>query len=243
MLRRHPILASIAALALAAQLVACGDNVFKSTEAEDAPEDAALALERGDPSKAIEILEAALLDDPENPQLTSLLSAAYAQRAGVEPLSFAQGIGGSDADSGSDTSNDGLVSLFGIMPEATVDSLADIDYAVTLVASIPAESRMAGDPFKYAIYQTASMVMHLKILDTDGDGVLSIEEIVDLSDTSATGLLNQLASAQATLAAQGADSATMLKASETLARFQTQIDASEGATPEDQLRNYMATTP
>lgn len=232
-------------LALATQLTGCGDNLFATGEAKDPPEDAALALERGDSNKAIDILEDALADDPENPQLLSLLSAAYAQRAGVEPLSFAQGIGGESSEGsangdGGGAGNDGLVALFDIMPAATTESVSDIDYAVALLVSIPVDQRMAGDPFKFAIYQTASMVMHLKILDTNGDGVLSIEEITDLSDLSAGGLLNQLAAAQATLAIEGADSETMAKAAETLAKYQGQIDASEGATDEEKLRNYMA---
>ena len=223
-------------------LSGCGANFLASNEAKDPAEDAAIALERGDEDEAIKILEEALLDDSENPQFLSVLAAAYAQRAGIDPLSFAQGMAAQESGDGSgDAQSQGsLVSLFGIMPVATEQGLLDIDKAITLLASIPADERSAGDPFKFAIYQTASMVLHMKILDTDGDGQLSLEEITNLSDNSASGLLSQLAGAAAILGGESADSATMAKAAENIGNYQTQIDAAPGATQEEKLRNYMA---
>lgn len=228
-------------LLLASALASCSDNYLATGEAKDPAEDAALALERGDEDKAIDILESALTDDPDNANYLSVLSAAYAQRAGVEPLTIAQGMAtsSSDDDGADDTSQSGLIAMFDIMPDATAQGLVDIDYAIVLIGTIPSDLRTAGDVFKFAIYQTASMVLHLKILDTDKDGDLSLDEITSLSDSSALGILTQLATATAILAGD-ADSATTAKAAESLARYQTQIDAAEGATQEEKLRNYMA---
>lgn len=221
-------------------LTGCGGNLFSSTEAKDPAEDAAIALEKGDENKAISILEDALQGDPGNSRYLSILSSAYAQRAGVEPLTIAQGMASKQSGEGDAQSQSGLVELFGIMPPATIRSLEDIDYSMSLLAQIDADARTNGDLFKIAIYQTCSMVMHMKILDTDGDGQLSLEEITNLSDLSAGGLLSQLAGAQAILASQGADSETMAKVAESLTQYQTQIDAAPGATQEEKLRNYMA---
>jgi hypothetical protein len=235
-------------LLLASHAVAgCGNNMFASGERKDPAEDAAIALERGDEDEAISILEAALTDDPENWNYVSVLGAAYAQRAGVEPLSIAQGMaeqttsGGDESDdSASATSQGDMVDLFGIMPAATEASLADIDHSIELLATIPADARTNGDAFKIAIYQTCSMVMHMKILDTDADGELSLEEITNLSDLGASGLLVQLAGAQALAAGGGSE--TMAKAAESLEKYQAQIDAAPGDTQEDKLRNYLAKT-
>src|SRR3954464_5299836 len=132
-LKTHLLFATLAT----SYFLGCGNNLLKSSEKKDPAEDAAIALERGDEDKAISILEDALADDPENWNYVSVLAAAYAQRAGIEPLSFAQGMStqsgassGSGSSSGNAQSQGDLIALFGIMPTATEQGLSDIDYAV-----------------------------------------------------------------------------------------------------------------
>ncbi len=227
-------------------LTGCGKNMLASSEKADPAEDATLALEKGDEDKAIEILEEALADDPENPQFLSILALAHAQRAGVEPLAFAQRI--SSSSSTSSTSSTPQVGgsyavMFQALPEATEPNLTDIDASVQILASIAADAHLPGDDFKLALYITASMFLHIKVLDTDGDGTLSVDELLNLSDANATGLLTQLLSAQSVLGGGDADDASIAKATAALAKYQDKIDAAEGATNEDKLRNYLAANP
>jgi hypothetical protein len=249
---RHTHLKLLACLALLVPS-SCGVNVLTTGEKKDPAEDATLALEKSEESEAIDILEAALADDPENPQLLSILALAYAQRAGVEPLAFAQRMAANEgtseeggAETGTSTgqeSNDsaGLIALFDIMPEATEDNLEDIDRAVEiLVSEIAPADRTSGDLFKLAIYQTAALVLHLKALDTDGDGTLSIEEITDLSNASALAIVQQLAMASASLATDTEAAATTQAAAAALEGFQADIDAMPGETDDERLRYYLA---
>lgn len=224
----------------------CGDNMLKSSEKADPAEDATLALERGDEDSAIEILEDALADDPDNAMFLSILALAHAQRAGVEPLAFAQRISSSSSSTSSGSTpqvGGSYAVMFQALPDATVDNLADIDESVTILTSIAADEHLPGDDFKLALYMTASMFLHIKVLDTDGDGTLSLDEVLNLSDANATGLLTQLLSAQAVLGAGDASDVSIAKASSALGKYQAQIDAQEGATNEEKLKNYLAANP
>jgi hypothetical protein len=229
-------------LALAA---GCGTNLLKSTEKKDPPEDATLALERHDETAAISILERALDGDPTNPQLLSILSTAYAQRAGIEPLVFAERLASSQSQSGGDSGGgsgaSNFTSMFSLMPEATTAHLSDLDRAVEILTQdIPADLRQPGDVFKFALYQTASVILHTKALDRDGDGKLSAAEILDLSDGSAAGLIGQIAQAAALLSGTDSADTASQKAAEALSKYQSAIDAAPGDTQTDKMRNYLA---
>jgi hypothetical protein len=223
----------------------CGDNLLKSAEEEEPAEDAVLELENNNPDKAIDILEAALANDPGNPKLLSILSYAYAARAGVEPLKLAANMTKTSSDStdgsdNADSGSDGQLSLlFDVVPAATAAALSDIDRAVEiLISEIAAEDRLPGDILKLALFQTASFVMHMKAVDLDGDGEIEIDELAAFSTSSATGILNQLASAQSQLS--GSDDETSQAAASALTKYQSQIDAQPGATNEEKLKNYLA---
>ena len=234
---------------LAAQL-ACGNNVFKSGVKKDPAEDSTLALERKNPTKAIKILEDALVGDPGNPKYLSILATAYATRAGIDPLTLGSKFSTSGASLLGDSSSTGsITSLFSVMPAATADVIKDIDYAVSILnGQIPVSDRQPGDAFKTAIYMTASMVLHTKALDSRGKGTLTAADIASLSDADANAILNNLDAAAALLAANGAaPGVSSAAASETaaaaLAKYSTQIDAAEGTTKAEKLRNYLAANP
>lgn len=215
----------------------CGTNAFKSTDKGDPAEDAVIALENDDPDAAIERLESALGSEPGNSKYLSLLAAAYAQRAGVEPIQFAREM----AESGGGTSSaSGLVAAFTILPEATASVLSDIDKAVEILGELGGDNFLPGDTFKLGLYQAASFILHTKALDTNRDGTISATEALDLSDTSAAGLLNQIAAAQAMLEAQGVTDPAAAKAAESIKAYQDQIDAQSGANQEEKLRNFLS---
>jgi len=242
---------SLTVCILACSLTGCGVNLLKSTEKKDAAEDATLALERQDPATAIHILNSALHKDPvdnrdgtidytadDDPELLSILSTAYAQRADIDLLEFAD-----QAQTNATATGSNLTSLYAIMPAADADHLDDIDYSVGCVLTIPVDQHLPGDEFKMGIYQLAKMVLNTKALDKNGDGILEPDELLDLSDTSATGLLANLAAVAQVLSAAGQTDATTQVAAEAIQQYQAQIDAAPGATPEEKLRNYLAQNP
>ncbi len=233
------------AAVLLAVLAGCGQNVFKKQEKKDPAEDATLALEKHDETTAITTLETALADDPDNPQLLSILALAYAQRAGIEPVQFAQRMAANQTSS--DQSSAGVphtgdyTALFSVMPAASAKNLSDLDQACSILETrIPAASAQPGDKFKLALYQTASFILHTKALDTNGDGQLTLDEILNLSSANASGLIAQLAAAAAIFGGAAPDNETQQKAAQAIAQFQDKINAAPGATPEEKLKNYLA---
>jgi hypothetical protein len=226
-------------------LVACGSNVYQATEDSDPATSAATLLEQKRPSAAIKLLESALSKKEGHPPYLSLLSAAYAQRAGIEPLSVAQAMAAKNSSSSLafalQSSTTSLIELFDVMPEATTDSVADIQKAVTILTSdLPRSDWLSGDSFKFAIYQTASMVMSLKILDTNHDGKLSTLELLGLSSSGSGGsLISQLSTAASVLGEDSGSSAATQVAS-ILESQRSAIDAMEGATDDEKLKNYLA---
>lgn len=229
---------------------ACGPNAFKSLEATDPAEDATVALEEGNPQRAIDILTDALENDPGNEQYISILALAYAQRAGVDPLTLAQNMAtssksssegsseGTSAGSSSSKTND-VTALFGIMPEATEGSIADVDMAVELLLSIPSDNRQSYDTLKLAMFEIAAMTLRAKILDTDGDGILSTAELLAMSPDSALAILNQLAGAAGAFASGDEMSTTDEAASEQVSKIQAAIQSEPGATDEEKLKSYL----
>ena len=226
-----------------ALLTGCGDNVFEGQEQSDPAEDATIALENQDPDAAIEILEDALEDDPDNAQYTSILSLAYAQRAGVEPLSFALELTTGeeeDEDSGDSGGSTQYELMFAILPDPDDQALTDIAQAVSLLSSLSSDDLLPGDTFKLAMFQTAYFVMQTKRLDTDLDGSLAGTEVDDLTAEDAAALLNQIDQVSALLAESGEDDATSAAAAESIAEFQAELDAQPGDTDEEKLENYLA---
>jgi hypothetical protein len=55
--------------------------------------------------------------------------------------------------------------MFSLLPVPTSQVLADIGEAVSILISIPAADRLAGDTFKLAMFQTASFVLQTKALE------------------------------------------------------------------------------
>lgn len=219
--------------------VSCGPNSFKSFEKADPAEDATVALERGDPQKAIDLLTDALVEDPSNQKYISILALAYAQRAGVDPLTLAQNMGSS---SSSGTSGNGVTGLFSIMPVATEAAIADVDYAVTLLLTIPSADRKTYDTLKLAMFQTAALTLRSKILDVNGDGILSTEELLAMTPASAIAMLSQLANAATAFAGGSSTSTTDVAAAAKITAIQTAISAEEGANDSEKLKNYLGRT-
>jgi hypothetical protein len=215
--------------------VSCGSNTFSDFEEKDPAEDAAVALEQGNPTRAVNILTKALEDDSENQTLLSLLGMAYAQRAGVDPLTFVERMG---SDSSSNSGN-GVTALFGVMPEATSERIADVDLAISTLYRIPTADLKAWDKLKLAMFQTAAMTLRAKALDSNGDGALAPEEVLELSTDNAVAIVNQLAQASGLLSSDLGIGGTS-NAGSRVSAIQEAIADQPGSTDEERLRNYLA---
>lgn len=223
-------------IGLALLFFACGQNAFESSEPSDPAEDATIALENDDPDGAIEILETELENDPGNPQLLSILSLAYAQRAGVEPLEFAQNF---SKNAGNTESNSQFTILFAIMPDPTASNISDIDQAVSILNSIPLEDRLPGDAFKLAMFNTAAVVLRTKAFDADLDGDLTAEELANLSDEDAAALLAQINLAGEQLGQSADGSESNQKAQEAFDNFTSELNSADGSTEGEKLKNFL----
>jgi len=189
------------------------------------------------------------------PNLVSILASARAQKHGIDPfeiaLKFAEAAttaseDTANADAGSSSTasagpgND-VTRLFPILPEASAENLEGLDVAMTVLRST-GTYKTTSDDYKEALLLTASIALVTKTLDSDGDGEISALESVSLSDAAAKALLNQITAAVLAAAASSdlsADSETA-KSTEQIQALQSQIDAEEGATQEEKLRNFIA---
>lgn len=222
-------------------MISCGANPFETYEDADPAEDATVALEEGDPNKAINILTKALQNDPENYQYISILALAYAERAGIDALTLAQKMASSSSSTSvASSQSNGVTSLFAIMPEATDGNIADVDTAVALMVTIPSTVRTSADILKIAMYQTASLTLRTKKYDLDGDGTISAAEVLGMTSGDATTILSQLSSAASAFTGGSTTSSVDQAAASQISSIQSAISQCPGADQEAQLKNYMS---
>jgi len=230
----------IACITLLTILCGCGPNPLASLERDDPAEDATVALEEGDPNKAINILTKALEDDSSNWKYVSILALAYAERAGINALTLAQNMA-SNSESGTSSSNE-VTALFSILPEATDQNISDVDQAVSLMITIPSDSRTTADVLKIAMFQTASLTLRTKKYDLNGDGIVSASELLAMTSGDAVTILSQLASAATAFASGGSSSSTDQAAASQISAIQSAINSCSGADQETKLKNYLSNT-
>lgn len=216
----------------------CGPNPFATLETGDPAEDATIALEKGDPNRAINILTEALQDEPENWTYVSILALAYAERAGINALTLAENM--AESPSGSPASTNNVTALFSVLPDATDQTIDDVDEAVSLMLTIPPANRTAADTLKIAMFQTASLTLRTKKYDLNGDGIVSASEILAMSSGDALTIMSQLAGAAAAFAGGGSSSQTDQAAAEQINNIQTAISSCPGPDQETKLKNYLS---
>ncbi len=219
-------------------LSGCGSNVYAPLQSQDPAEQAARYLEDGKPQKAIDLLEKELADNPDEARYISILALAYAQRAGVAPIDFLDNMG-SAQNSNTGLTND-ITALFSVTPAATSSSIADVDYAVTLLASLTADDLNDAEKLKLSLFQMASTVLKLKILDTDGNGQLSALELLGLSDATADSIIAGLQNAASALGGGGSGASTGGDvAAQLVSSMVSGITGQAGASSRDKLAGYV----
>lgn len=257
-------------------LLGCGNNMFHPVDSSKDPlAEASRALEKQQPTLAKEILlaelgsevEDALAAEPDAAlSLTvyelvaakdryvdylSVLSAAYAQGAGVDPIDMVLNMAkspesGSEGSENSSQGGNGITELFPILPAATLATIADTDRALYLLQAIPQAERDASDLFKLSLLLTSSFTLKLKILDLDGDGVISLEESLAISPESAALVLGSLTNAIATMSgytAENTENASATKTLEKLQGIQGEISAQGGEDEAQNLADYLTAQP
>ncbi len=222
---------------------ACGKNMFGRFEEEEPAEDATIALEQNKPDKAIRILNAALEDDPENYQLVSLLSAATAQKYGIDAFTMVMRMVNSQkeqAENQTPSGSNNITALFSAVPASTPENIAGINEAIRIMMTIPATSRTRADNFYLSLMNTAALTLQTKKFDKDGDGLISPVELLDLSDDDAISILDSLLNAESAMA-DGLlpDSANSKASAEQISQIRSQIESQEGASTAEKLRNFL----
>ena len=226
-------------IAITVALSGCGSNIYAPLQSQDPADEAARYLEQGKPQKAIDLLEEALADDEGNATYTSMLALSYAQRAGVAPIDFVENMGSVDSSGGS--SGNGITALFSVTPAATTSAIEDVDYAITLMGQLPTDALNDAEKLKLSIFQTASTVLKIKILDTDGDGTVSPSEILNLTDATAESIVLGLINASSLLSGGGASASSGGDAAASLiSGMVSGINGQSGGTSKDKLAGYLS---
>jgi hypothetical protein len=214
--------------------MSCRSNVFEPVENPNPADQATAYMDEQKPDEAISVLNSALKSDPNNYQLISLMASAKAQKAGIDTLDIAVKLA-TDGVSGSNA----LTALFSILPVVTDQNRALMLEVVTLLGSIPVESRTNADNFKSTLYNAAFTALQAKYFDGDGDGVFTIEELSQLDDASADAIINSLLDAQnSAVLFEGAEANGV--AAEKVQEIKAQLDQQPGATNAEKIRNLLA---
>lgn len=178
------------------------------------------------------------------PNLVSILASAKAQLHGVDPFKLALKFADQSSSNESNSNNNSqqqdtneLTLLFPVLPEATAENIQGLDKALTLLSSL-GSYKTASEEYKEALLLTASIALSTKALDSDGDGEISALEAVTLSDAVASVLIEQIAAA--VISAAAGDGQDVSASAEQIQKIQSQIDAQEGSTDEEKLRNFIA---
>ncbi len=217
---------------------ACGSNVYAPLQSQDPSDQAARYLEEGKPQKAIDLLEKALADDAGNSSYLSMLALSYAQRAGVAPIDFVENMGSAQSSATSGTNS--ITALFSVTPPATSSAISDVDYAITLMGQLPTGALNDAEKLKLSIFQTASTVLKIKILDTDGDGAISITEMLNLTDATAESIVLGLINAASLLSGGGSSASSGGDAAASqISAMVSGIDGQTGSSSRDKLAGYL----
>ena len=223
--------------------VSCGKNSFRTYEQADPMEDAAIAMEKNNPQKAMDILGPALAKDPNNYRMLGLMAAAVAQRWGIDTISIALKMATQNTTSSATTatgqSTNQLTGLFSVLPPASDENISGVKLAIEYMNRIPATERTIADNFIMSMLQTALTVIQTKKFDKDGDGLISPLELLNLDDDSALDILESIIAAEGALTGVVTGSSGSDSAGDNISTIRSEIDKQEGTTSSEKLRNFL----
>lgn len=176
--------------------------------------------------------------------LVSILASAQAQKGGIDPLSIILYMAKSETSTALLATQNEAIKLFPALPDASLDNLRNLQFAITLLNAIGEDYFINADHFKIAIFGTAYFALTIKHLDTDGDGNISITEALQVGESLAVDLISIIAQASASIGATQAqeDDARAKASAQNISDIQSKIDASPGTTNAEKLQNFISSS-
>lgn len=217
-------------------LASCGQSIFSALEEPTPIEQIMLHLENDKPEDALTLIDKELEKTPGDEKLISIKSAAIAQRYGVDTMSLALEVINQQTE-GTTGDQNALTTLLGVLPPVTTNAIAGIEQAVSLLDGLSAPT--SSDSFKLTMLNMALLSMRLKLIDGDGTGTFTQEELQNLTAEDAAAILNSLGGAinAATVASELGVSSEV--AAQAIEDIQAQIDAEPGEDQDAKLRSYL----
>jgi len=221
-------------------------NVFESfgdKGSRDAKlEEARIALDEGDFTTAVALLEPLSDQYPGDTEISRSLASTYAGRGGLNFFDLA-----ARAEAAQNARNSGsaqgntighLVSAF---PHPVTDTnISDLSTAVALMENISSSSGDPNDFYSLGLFYSAkAILMVLKDTDSSGDGIPDTFTSLALSDADAETVYGSLDSALANFGSGKAGLDVSSEILESSGDLKSEIDARPGTTTGDKLRTYL----
>lgn len=232
LLSRARILLLLVLWSLSPFVQSCGTkNQLEDKGEKTDDEKIRIALDSGDLTTAKTLLEARIIELPEEYSRYALLGAVNASLAGLDLTSALKNASGGEAKSGLDA-----IDVF-LPSTTTADQLALMQKAIDVITAIPSDKRQTTSTERYStsaalqlgLYQAAYGVMFLRQFVTiTPDNTYDPEKLRTMSAADAEVIIKKLQEA-----AQGSPMAE--KVQETV----DAINATEGADQREKLINYL----
>jgi hypothetical protein len=211
----------------------CGNgNLFSSAVKRDDKDKGKAALQSGDFAGAAEYLKGYLASHPEDTQARSMLTTALLKLSGLDEIQIASTISSNSSAGGNEWS-----AIVNAMPAGNETNIANLTLAKETIEAIPADQRTTQQNYQLAVASAALGVTVAKktLVDSSGAYAPTDENIQAISDDDATLILSSISTTASAATASGNASTGLSK----LGGLESQIQSQSGATPKEQLQNYL----
>jgi len=219
------------------------DNAFESLGDKDSREakleEARIAMDRGDFTTAVPLLETLNSQYPGDTEISRSLASAYSGRAGLNFFDLAmRAQDAQDAGSAQDNTIGQLVSAF---PHPVTDNnLSDISRAVAMMEGVSTASGEPNDYFSLGLFYSAkAILLILKDTDLTGDGTPETFTSLALSDADAQAVYGSLDNAIMNFGPGKAGLDPDSEVLKSLNDLKSEIDARPETGIGDKLRAYL----
>jgi hypothetical protein len=219
------------------------DNAFDSfgdKGSRDAKlEEARIALDEGDFTTAVALLEPLSDQYPGDTEISRSLASAYAGRGGLNFFDLAARA--QEAQNNGSAQGNTIGELVSAFPHpVTGDNISDLSTAIALMENISSSSGDPNDFYSLGLFYSAkAILMVLKDTDSSGDGIPDTFTSLALSDADAETVYGSLDSALTNFGAGKAGLDVSSEILESLGDLKSEIDARAGTTTGEKLRNYL----
>lgn len=178
------------------------------------------------------------------PNLVSLLASAQAQKYNVDPFAMVLQLAKSHTSTSAalvdaaSVSLGALTQLYPILPKATASTIKGLQAAVFILQSLRGAYLSKADHLKLGLFLTASLVLELKLIDTNEDGTISIEEALNLSEESATTFITTLEAAVSSILLADLSTSKASAASAKITTLQTTLQNQAGTSNAEKVQNF-----